>query len=65
MANHHFELFITQTQMNTSSHGTEQQAVLIGRVAGSEVVEVEHLDLEYSVVGTHTEVGHRHYGSNL
>ena len=48
-----------------NSHGTEQQAVLISRVTGRQVVEVEHFDLEHCVVGTYTEVGYRHYGDNL
>jgi len=46
-------------------HGTEQQAVLISGMGGRQVIQVEHLDLEYCVVGTPAEVGHRHYGNNL
>ena len=56
MARH--TLICTGGQLVTvSSHGTEEEAVLVCAVARSEVVEVEDPDLEDSVVGTDTEVG--------
>ena len=39
--------------------------MLVGLVVGGQVVEVQHADLEYRVVGAHAEVGYRQTGYHL
>lgn len=46
-------------------HGAEQQAVLVGGVAGEDFVQVEDAYAEHREVRTDTQVGHHANGENL